>query len=249
MKYMALCYWIIVVLISCNNESPDCSIKEFNFANQKYQAKGCLNNNIEDGEWFFYNEKNQILENGFYDRGLRIGKWHYPQNKKDSIITWRKYEKYNLHMIFSIPVLLVIVEDGSDYIKFSNKDSSELFNVVLSVHDIEKREGAIKDYYKHGEKEIKDNEWNFKRTGKEIAMAKEVLYFNEYYVNSEIADFKVLNAYSLTKDKKVFEISCRYDKNIESSAMIIFFSLLTNSFYADERLVNPFSEIKAVTTY
>jgi hypothetical protein len=75
------------------------------------------------------------------------------------------------------------------------------------------------------------------------------LYFNEYYINTEKAKrFKVLNAYGMVNDKSIFEITCRYTENIEASASLIFFSILSNSFYDEQRFLNPLDEIKSTST-
>lgn len=237
------------MFVACNSADQNCSSILFRFDNQKYQAKGCADNNLEKGEWSFYNAKNKLIEKGNYENGIRVGKWLYPENKSDSIIVWKKYEKQNLKLLFNIPVLLEVVEDTLEYIKFSNKDSSKLFNVVLSVHELEESKKQIENYYKQGEEEITANGWSFAYKRNEVIAGERTLYFNDYIITiSESNKFKVLNAYSLMKDKKLFEISCRFSENIESSARIIFFSLLSNCFYNTERFIDPLEEIKTITT-
>jgi hypothetical protein len=232
-KCVSLIYLLGIglILVSCTYSDSNCSIRKFNFANEIYTAKGCLNNNVEEGEWFFYNEKSQIVERGFYDNGLKTGKWYYPSNKADSVIIWKKYNKKDLKLIFSIPALLEVVEDSSEYIKFSNQDSSKLFNILLSVHDIGQTQKTIENYYKQGEEEIEAQGWQFTASRNKVITPNRTLYFSEYsVVVSGSKSFKILNAYSLVSRNKIFEISCRYDITTEASARLIYFSLLTNVF-------------------
>ena len=144
--------------------------------------------------------------------------------------------------------MLEVAEDSLEYIKFSNKDTSKLFNVVLSVHEINQSQKKIEDYYKQGEEEIKANGWDFSCKRSRILTDQRTLYFNDYTVNvSSGESFKILNIYGLMRDKKLFEISCRHSENTGASARIIFFSLATNSFYNKERFINPLEEIKSIT--
>lgn len=218
--------------VSCNNTGDDCSLKKFNFSNRKYQAQGCMINGLEHGEWSFFNADNQLSEKGMYENGFRVGQWYYRENKNDSIIAWKKYEKKNLQLAFNIPVLLEIVEDSSDYIKFSNNDTSKLFNVVLSIHSIEETNKKIDQYYKQGEEEITANGWSFTSQRSKIITPSRELYFNKYAINQTSAKkFQVLNAYTLLNNTMIFEITCRYSGEVETSAKLIFFSILTNSFF------------------
>ncbi len=249
-KYVYL-FWlqlISLVLLQYNCTNQDCSLRKFGFANQDYNAQGCIVNGIEQGEWSFFNFSNQLTEKGIFENGLRVGKWYYPQNKSDSIIEWKRFERANLKLTFNIPVLLEVVEDSLDYIKFSNKDTSKLFNIVLSVNEIAKSEKKIEEYYKQGEEEILVNDWTFVSKRNKIVTKSRILYFNDYSISpKEGTNFKVLNIYGMIDNKNIFEISCRFNEEIEGSARLIFFSLLTNCFNNGKRVVNPFEDIETFT--
>lgn len=235
--------------MQCKYPDNDCTLKKAYFGNKKYQVKGCTVDNLEQGEWAFLNAEGKLAEKGNYKNGLRIGKWYYPQNKSDSIIVWKRYEKENLKLVFNIPVRLEIVDESSEYIKFSNNDSSKLFNVVLSVHSIEQSRKTIEQYYKQGEEEITANGWSFASQKIKITTPNRDIYSNEYSINQGNSQkFKVLNAYGLLSTKIVLEISCRFSEDIEGSARLIFFSILGNCFYDRQRFVNPFEKIESFTT-
>jgi|GEM_PF-6891256 len=242
-------YFIFVVITSCSNAGQDCSKREFDFGNQKYFAEGCLIDNIENGSWNFYNETEKLISNGIYDRGIRIGRWHYPGNFNDSIIEWEKYESKNLGLIFNIPSALYLVNDTLSDVQFSNKDSSKPFVIALSVLELEEANKDLENYYELGEREIKQNGWDFSRQSNQIITKNHKLYLNSYSIRIDSGQsFKVLNIYRLMGDKIFFEISCRYDERTESSAKIVFFSAVANCFYKGERVINPFEPIKYIKT-
>lgn len=244
---LSMLFFLSLLFVQCNYADNDCSLKRFNFGDKEYQVKGCIIDNLEQGEWFFFNAEDKLAERGNYENGLRIGKWHYPENKSDSVIAWKRYQKESLKLVFNIPVRLEIVEDSSEYIKFSNNDTSKLFNVVLSVHSIEQSKKTIEQYYKQGEEEIIANGWSFASQKSKITTPNRDLYFNEYSINQGSSQkFKVMNAYGLLSNKTIFEISCRFSEEIEASARLIFFSILTNSFYNKQRFINPLDKIKSV---
>ncbi len=245
-----LFYCISIVIASCNSGGQDCLSKEVDFGGQRYYADGCLIDNMETGAWSFYEVPGKLISNGNYDRGIRVGVWHYTGNNNDSIIEWKRYEKKNLELVFNIPTRLQLVSDTLVDVKFSNLDSSKLFNIIFSVLSIEETNKQIENYYQLGEREIKDKSWEFTRKSNKIITKKQEFYFNTYTISTPIGQsFKVLNMYRLMRDKKLFEISCRYDEKIEASAKIVFFSAITNCFYKNERILNPFEKIKGVASY
>lgn len=251
MKHIIFFTYILSVNLlfwQCSCSIRDCSVKRFSFINEKYYAYGCLVNNTENGDWRIYNDRDQLIEKGVYENGLKIGKWYYPENRNDSVIIWKKYEKKNLNLLFSIPALLDIVEDSSAYIKFSNKDTAKLFNIVLSIHNIQESKKNIEEYYKQGEEEIIDRNWAFINKRNKIITDQRVIYFNEYLINTTKSErFKVLNMYSVVNDNLIFEVSCRFDERTEPTARTIFFSLLSSSFYNNRRFINPLDEITYTT--
>ncbi len=245
-----LIYCISIVIASCNSGGQDCLSKEFDFAGQQYYADGCLINEMETGAWSFYQDPKKLISRGIYERGIRIGEWHYPENSSDSTIEWKRYEKKNLELAFNIPTRLQVVSDTLNDAMFSNFDSSKLFNIILSVIPIEETDKQTENYYQQGEAEIKDKGWKFSRKSSKIITKNQEFYFNTYTITiSAGQSFKVLNMYRLMADKKLLEISCRYDEQIEPSAKIVFFSVFTNSFYKNERFLNPFERIKGVASY
>jgi hypothetical protein len=232
-----------ILFAKCKPKNIDCSNKIFHFYDEKYEAKGCLYNGIENGEWSITDGKSQILEKGIYDSGIRIGKWFYPQNKSDSIVEWKKFFSARTRLLFNIPILLQKVEEDSNSIKFSNNDSSGLFNLVVATNGLKASNRDIEEYYKQGQEEIEANGWHFTVNRSTIKTSKKNYYLNDYTIITPSGSFKLLNIYTEMSEKGFSEISCRYNENVSASARIIFFSLITNLFYKEERFMNPWEDI------
>lgn len=242
MKNWVIYLFCILVGMSCvQGNVNNCSKRGFIYLNEKFEAQGCFKNGKEDGEWELTNE-GKLIESGRFIDGIRIGKWIYPKQLSDSIIEWRKFIKSDKDLIFNIPKGLQIAKEDSDYVKFSNMDTSNLFNFFVSVHDISEIPGGVNAYYKQGEKEIMIMNWSFEvlNEAKLLTQSRDV-YFREYIIRDQNNKaFKMLNAFGIMKDKKLLELGCRYNEDVETSARTIFFSVFTNIFYKNERFTNPF---------
>jgi hypothetical protein len=245
-NYLVVIFFSFIALV-CNNKKESCSVRVFQFAGELYKSTGCLFENLEQGEWSFSSEKDGVIQKGIFEKGVRTGVWHYPTNQVDSLIEWKRFEKPNLNLVFNIPSLLELVEDSLEYVKFSNKDSVKLANIVLSVVNIDDLKVSADSFYKKGEEDINSRNWTFERKRNKIESSKYVYYLNEYVIHPEKNNnFKVLNAYRVMNDGKLLEISCRYSDATANSAKIVFFSIMSNSFYRSERFMNPFEEIKSI---
>jgi hypothetical protein len=243
-------YWSLLIIIcsvgnfACSNSKEKCQDATFKYYNETYKAKGCFIDSLEDGNWSFWTGTNKIIEAGTYDRGLRIGKWHYYGNRTDSIINRKKHHKENLELNFNVPELLFKVEEDSSYIKFSNKDSLNLFNLVLAVKSLDKINVKVEEYQKIGEKEIKENGWKYTSTNTRLVTKGQPLYFNVYRIQtSEGGDFSIFDIYKEMKNGRLLEISCRCSKETEATARIVFFSTILNCFYENERFMDPFEKV------
>lgn len=228
----------------CINSEEKCNPNAGAFAGkQKYITDGCLINNLEQGTWSFYDSKQNLIEQGFFDKGIRIGKWHYPWNTTDSVIVWKRYTKPNINLEFNVPVELQIEEDGLDLIKFSNNSSKYRFTLVLAISSIDHNVKNLDQYYKVGIAEIKRNGWDFSREQQKLINHSNTIYFNDYSVKAKEDSFKIFNMYRQMKDGKLLEITCRYNKINEQSSRIVFFSVLSNCFYKKQRFLSPFDKI------
>lgn len=223
------------------NSQIDCTKKVYNFGGQKYSAEGCLVNGIENGHWRFLTVNNKVKETGRYIDGIRVGEWRYPIDSIDSVILWEKFEKTDMSLVLNIPTKLEVIANNPEYITFSNNDTSNLFNLGISIRNI----GNIEDYNLKAENEILRMGWNFSVLNDARLYSKMRIFFlKEYrvFINKDLR-FHMLNAYGIMKDGMLLEIACRYNENIEASAKRIFFAVFTNTFYKRERFISPFEEL------
>lgn len=237
MKFIG--FFFFVFFITCRHHQSDCGPHVGISEGKKYVAKGCFVDSLENGDWTFEDDSGNITESGQYKDGLRIGDWHYPGNGMDSVIGWTNYSFNYGKIRFNVPVLLSAVEGSVDYVKFSNEDSSKLFNLVLSKQKIDTI-GKLNELHKVGEKEILSNGWEYEIKKDAISTKYGMVYLNEFDVKAEPVDFLILNIYRKISDEYVLVVTARYSPLIERSARIVFFSVVSNLFIGKERFLNLF---------
>jgi len=234
---------LCMVFTGCNELNKNCSLQYVGPDKNIYNIRGCLVDSLEHGAWSIYDSRNVLLESGSFDKGVRVGPWYYSNGENDSIITWRKYSVERLQISTNIPTDLHLVEDSPDYVKFSNLDSTNLLNLVITIHDLTENPIDVNTYYKQGETKIQRNGWTFTVTRDKMTSKSRDLYLNEYSINTIGNEkFTVLNCYGTISTNKLAEVSCRFTQSSTVLARNIFFSVISNAFIGKRRFINPFEE-------
>jgi hypothetical protein len=230
---------VLTLFASCHENNKNCSSFISRYYKDEYRADGCYLNDLEDGEWSYYNSSNTLIMKGRFEKGVRVGNWVYPNNGSDSVINWKRFEKNSLHLLFSVPVMLTVAEDSLEYIKFTNGNlRSNIFNLVLTVGDLDKTQKSVYDHFQRGQEELKAMGVDFTCKRDSFTNKNRTFYLSEYNVMKESnSEYGILHFYSLVNGMLV-EISCRFSTTVAPSARIIFFSVLTNCFYQNERLMD-----------
>jgi hypothetical protein len=68
----------------------------------KLKMKGRLENQIETGEWTYYNEQGNISQKGFFENGYKKGKWNFWLKDKQYSIDWEPRNQIS-QFKFSLP--------------------------------------------------------------------------------------------------------------------------------------------------
>jgi hypothetical protein len=243
-------YWSLLIIIcsvgifACTNSKEKCQDVTVKYYNETYKASGCFIDSLENGHWIFWTGDNKIIEEGIYDRGLKVGKWHYYENPADSVINWEKYYKANLELSFNVPGPLIKVEEDSSYVKFSNNDTLNLFNLVIAVNRLDGINAKVENYQKIGEQEIRAKGWKYNSTNTTLVTNGQPFYFNEYRIQpTDSSKFYIFNIYRKMRNGRLIEITCRYSQQSETTARILFFSIILNCFYENERFMDPFEKV------
>lgn len=247
MKVIKKKYFFIFlfILFGCQSHENNCNPKIATFGNEEFRVEGCIADQLEEGEWRFYDKSNYLSEKGFFEKGIRIGRWFYPKNKSDSIIEWRKFYKPSNGLCFNIPNGLEVIEQDSVFIKFSNTDSTKLFNLVLAFSDLSPN-FIVEQYHFEAQNEIIKRGWQFKSKRQQLLVEDNTFYYDEYSMKiSEHDSARLISIYAIIGDK-FFELDCQYPIIISTTSNIIFFSVLGNLFFNQNRIFDPFAKIKEI---
>ena len=159
-KAYVISYYIIL-FYSCKPFDKNCSFQVVDLNNNVYKIKGCLVDSLEDGSWYFYDTASKVSEFGNFKKGIRAGEWHYP-NKVDSIIFWKDFTNANLNLRTNIPSLMHFIDENLVYVKLSNLDTTNLFNIAIAVYDLSKDSIDVSKHYEQGQKEVLQKGWTYK---------------------------------------------------------------------------------------
>ena len=96
--------FIFLLLTSCNyiEEKKTLYIGYYDDSQTMVKMKGNLENDIEQGEWKYFNENGKLIQSGNYKDGYQVGKWVYNyENILDTSILWtiNTFDKFR----FSLP--------------------------------------------------------------------------------------------------------------------------------------------------
>lgn len=230
---------------SCKVQNKNCNLQYVDPSKNFFKIKGCLNQaSLEDGSWEVYDTTNSLIEQGNYDNGLRKGKWFYPQSNNLSL-TWRKYSYDKIGLVTNILSGFTVVDSDSDYVKLSNKDSGNLINIVIAVHNLSSTKIDPDEYYKQGESEILQRGLQYQQNRTELIFINRKAYFNEYKItdSSRVKEFYLSNIYSVLTNEKLVEITCSYTEKGGLIARKMFFAVMTNCFIHGKRFFDPFEQL------
>lgn len=245
MKYFRLTI-LASFLLSCNDGSTVCDNDGVGPNGELYKVRGCMVNSLEDGTWKIYDSAQKLSATGKFEKGIRVGTWQYGEAANNETIEWKKYENVRLKIKTNIPQGLELVEDSSGFIKFSNKDSNNLFNLVFIDHNLNEESIYVPEYHKVGESEVLAKGWKYLQKKIRLDLKNDTLYFNSYQIQDGKNGFSILNIYEKL-DNHLIEVICRYNEPSEREAKRVFFSVISNLFLQKNRFMNPFDKVNIVT--
>lgn len=222
------------MLLSCTNRDT-LSFENSFVTKGKYDEKG-----FEVGKWqVFYKVDNHLIEEGNFTNGVRTGRWRYYTQPADSI-TWDAFSDASGKIRTNVPNFLKLVEDNEDLIKFSNSDSNRVFNLAIGkgyTTDTTSLEAYKKMIYSDLSSRaviILDSATNYIETSEGN---KYLFSFVSGGIEQPKQEFILLNIAGKVGERLI-EVSLRCDKQYDSKARKIFFSILPNLFIGSRRFIS-----------
>jgi hypothetical protein len=234
----------ILCLNSCRNNTKICDDEIVRARHLKYKIEGCIIDSLEQGVWTIFDESQQISQTGRFDSGLHVGTWFYGSLKKEKL-KWVKYENKNLSIKTNVPIGLNILEDSATFVKFSNEDSSNLFNLVISIHKVSQEKLNVVEFYKGAEKEILERQWKFTSKKTRLDAKNDTFYIDSYQIDDKQKGFSVMQFYT-KKNDSIINISCRFNAISQIEAERIFYGIISSFFFDTKRVIDPLEEINIV---
>lgn len=95
--------FVFFAFASCSYNHTKTSDYTYYYDEEKGLKKieGSFIDNQESGEWFYYSEEGEIVQQGKYQFGLPLGEWQYRYPDLDTNLIWKEYSISNLS--FSLP--------------------------------------------------------------------------------------------------------------------------------------------------
>jgi hypothetical protein len=231
-----------IFCVGCTNRT-ECKFDYVNAQQITYKAKGCLVDSLENGHWIIYDSTGQIIEQGQFDHGVRIGIWQYPtQVALARGVEWEKYSNDSIGFLTNVPKILQSVEEGGYYVKWKTSDSSKSLQLVIAIHDLSGNSIDMDSFYLQSVKEIEAKGFRVSHKLEKLYASGRTYYFNFYEVRNNNMNFQMLNCYGAI-DGHLIDINVRFDISDAAFARNLFASILSNIFIDSKRFINPFAEI------
>lgn len=213
---------VLIIFSSCKNKSGDALYGEIK-SDGKYNAEG-----LEIGQWKYSDINGKIVEEGFFDNGIRLGMWRYYLPFSDSIL-WTRYANGNNLIRTNIPNFLKVVETDSNIVVFKNKDSLALFNLVIGdgyTDNFDNYRSTIFEDLKKHHVIIKDS------LSQSIETEERKKYLYNFFFGSDSIgkDFYVFNIAGKGNKDKLIEVSLRCEPGYSDIGRKVFFSVIPNLF-------------------
>jgi len=118
MKYAGIVF--LYLLFSCSNDND-----------KEYTSIGRFDkDSLETGIWKFKDKTGAVIEEGEFEKGIRLGKWRYNLKPIDSI-NWELYSNTNNSIKTNVPDFLKVIEQSDSIVVLKPIDTTQIFNLVI----------------------------------------------------------------------------------------------------------------------
>lgn len=236
---------LILLSVACKKERYN-YVSYFDADKQNVKVKGNFVDSLEQGKWYYYSPKGDIIENGNFNNGLKVGEWKMRTTSSDEYaINWTVYSDSNSMVNIPEEWRVVPNKDYILYAKTSLKDKDRHFfsiteyntsNIGLSLTEFKdnyfkglKRNSSIKNYY----------------TDKYV-IGGNTIYLSQYNTIIDSSKFLLFNGL-IEIDNKIYDFlySSYFEGDLEVKYNM-FTSILTGTFIKNKRLISTIREFESV---
>lgn len=235
---------ILVILCSCESKYSETMHYVSYYDQEKTQkyVEGVLYNKEESGEWTFYSESGDTIENGNYSEGLQDGLWNYKLPNVDSSINWMIIERGKLN--FSLPNTFKLYPKMTDSFNTTYLDS--VTHTLLGISVINCDSICFQNYYNTNLAEFKDRNMNVLFSQSQIVKSKSgVFYLDEYsFTRGDYPDtIKQYMTYRRVGHQKILVITITNKEEYGSHIKFLIGEVFYHFKYNYHRIAFPYEEI------
>jgi hypothetical protein len=132
---LVVCLVIYLNVNSCSYEEKNTINYSgyYDFKKEKLKIQGVLINGNEEGDWKYYDEFGNLVQNGNYKNGYQVDNWYYKfPDIADSIINWKHVSVPN-KIEFSLPNSYFESNGNSSVLKYAALDTINASSFTISV--------------------------------------------------------------------------------------------------------------------
>ncbi|HLO91107.1 MAG TPA: hypothetical protein VK172_08085 [Lentimicrobium sp.] len=215
---------LLFTLGNCNSSSPDYSFYILHDPEIKVDVVGSIKNGKEYGFWSISRRDGNLMAQGFYDHGLKIGKWNYPIFS-DSLY-WKILDIGELKI--NLPYDMVIFEDNFFHTYTDNYNFMIEKDTSMTPYD----------YHLFNKNQVLNynNPTNFVEY--QLIQQTDTSYFSSFEVKNDSLNYFVFCLMKSIKETTyVFGLKAPND-NLALEQKI-FFDILEGCYIRKERVISP----------
>ena len=233
--------------MSCTYEKSDKTkfVGYYDQEESKIKMEGLLKDGMEIGEWSFFDEQGNQIQNGYYLNGIQIGVWKYRYPTLKSDIVWDTITNCT-DFKFSLPHSFKIATEYQTDSSYTFIDNIE--NEVFSIYNFEclNRE-YVESFYKKNYDDFINQNYRIKTSSSSIIKSENILYFlDEFRVFHPQAkkDILVVMIYAVIRNNMVV---LNYTSDPDKYLMVktIIEDIFSHLYFKGERVADPFRDIQA----
>lgn len=233
---------ILVFLLSgvaCYNRNPPPSL-----LSGHVKSVGNYNtSSSEEGKWQYFDKYNrQVIAEGFFKNGVRVGQWYYYAADTTSI-DWNEYRNRKLSLRTNIPGFLRVQEQQEGLVKFRHRDTAVFFNLAIG-NGLPDSTLTLKEYVRTLYRNLAVERAIIRDTVNRFIILrdkKSVWYHQVQFRDTAGRTSLIYYLLARSNTSKPIEVMLRCDKRHKRLAKQVFFSLIPNLYIRDQKLL-PWEE-------
>jgi hypothetical protein len=224
---------ILLLMNSCDNHSSD------GVDDNKFKSVGSYDGNLETGLWKMADQNNRIIEEGYFDSGVRVARWQYYWPNHYSVV-WNEFRSVTGKLRTNIPSFFTVWNNYDSLAFFKYYDTTKIFNLVIAITP-ESTFSTDSEYEKQLFTDIRNRKITVVDTVSEAFATTSGFRYLFHKMTGNLPDSRNITIFNLVQfdsNKRTSEVSLRCEKEFLDVGQMAFYSILPNLFINSERFMD-----------